>query len=93
MFSKVPQKPNIKTQLLQDVVQQKELHPILQQYMHVVKGQLMCKGFVYKAFAFKQLEVGNNVKPTFEELQMFKATLANGSADDDDQDQEDQKDA
>jgi hypothetical protein len=52
--------------------------------MQVVKGQLMSKGFVYKAFAFKQLEVGNNVKPSFEELQMFKATLANGANDDDD---------
>lgn len=52
----------------------------------------MHRGFVYKAFAFKQLEVGNNVKPSFEELQMFKATLANGAPDDDDGADEDQRD-
>lgn len=92
MFSKVPQKPNLKPQNIDGAVQQKDPHTITNSYMYQVKGQLMHRGFVYKAFAFKQLEVGNNVKPSFEELQMFKATLANGAPDDDDGADEDQRD-
>jgi len=60
--------------------------------MYTVRGQYFSRGFVYKAFAFKQLEVGQSVKPSFEELQMFKATLANCSAEDDDHNDEDQRD-
>ena len=40
----------------------------MKKYMYQIRGQLFYRGFVYKPFAFKQLEVGPNVKPSFEEL-------------------------
>ena len=81
--SKVPQKPNIRPQNFGDgAVQQTERHSTLNKNMWMIRGQLFHRGFVYKNFAYKQLEVGPNVKPSFEELQMFKSTLANSSLED-----------
>ena len=60
--------------------------------MWKIRGQLFHRGFVFKDFAFKQLEVGPNVKPSFEELQMFKSTVANSSLEDMDQNDDEQED-
>ena len=89
---KVPQKPNLRPQQFEGATQLPERHKVLRKYMYQVRGQLFHRGFVYKSFAFKQLEVGPNVKPSFEELQMFKATLANSALEDGDQNEEELED-
>ena len=41
----------------------------------------------------KQIEIGPNIKPTFEELQNFQACLTNNAADDDDYNEDENEDA
>lgn len=50
--------------------------------MWSIRNQLFSRGFVYKGFAYKQIDSGPNIKPTYEELQNFQATLHNGIAND-----------
>jgi len=40
----------------------------LNKYMWSIRNQLFYRGFVFKAFAFKQIDTGVNIKPTYEEL-------------------------
>ena len=59
------------------------MHHVTKKNMWQVRNQLVYRGFVYKSFAFKQIEIGPNIKPTIEELQNFQACLSNSAVDDD----------
>lgn len=68
-FRRVPQKLSLRPQQFGDLARQNsDMHHVTKKNMWSVRNQLVYRGFVYKSFAFKQIEVGPNIKPTIEEL-------------------------
>lgn len=61
-------------------------HKILGKNMWNYRNQLFYSGFIFKAFAFKQIDTAASIKPSYEELQNFQSCLSNGVADNDEDD-------
>lgn len=73
-FARVPQKLNFRpTQAMGGVIKH---HSELRKHMMYWKNQLFHKGFAYKNFPFKQIETSADIKPTYEELINFQATVS-----------------
>lgn len=58
--------------------------------MYSIRNQLVCKGFVFKAFPFKHIDSSDSVKPSHEELINFQNTLMNGRSKEDEEDGDDE---
>lgn len=50
-------------------------HDVLQKVTIQFKGQHFYRGFVLKAFNFKQLDCSDSIRPTHEEIQSFQDTI------------------
>lgn len=61
-------------------------HKVMRKYMWNFRNQLFYRGFIFKTFAFKQIDTGPNIKPTYEELQNFQSCLSNAVVDNEDDD-------
>lgn len=73
-FARVPQKLNFRpTQAMGGVIKH---HTELRKHMTYWRNQLFYKGFAYKNFPFKQIETSVDIKPTYEELISFQATVS-----------------
>jgi transcription elongation factor SPT5 len=59
---------------------QARIHDILNKNMTEYKRMLFYRGFLFKAFPFKQVESTPNIKPTHEELQNFSSTIQKSTA-------------
>ena len=59
-------------------------HKVMRKYMWNFRNQLFYRGFIFKTFAFKQIDTGPNIKPTYEELQNFQSCLSNAVVDNED---------
>lgn len=71
-------------------------HDFLQKTTVQFKGQHFYRGFVLKAFNFKQLDCSDHVKPTHEEIQNFQDTIrdrASGTTHNEDSDDDNQIEA
>jgi transcription elongation factor SPT5 len=72
-FARVPQKLNFRpTQAMGGQIKH---HAELRKDMMYWKNQLFHKGFAFKNFPFKQIETSADIKPTYEELINFQATI------------------
>ena len=65
-------------------------HNLLGKIFIVWKNQYFYKGFLFKSFPFKQIDISQDIKPTLEEISNFEMTLnkpqTNNTMDDSDDD-------
>lgn len=52
-------------------VKQSKSHPDLKKHMTSWNNQLFYKGFLFKAFPFKQIDTSPEIKPSHEDIQNF----------------------
>ena len=92
-FIRIPQRINFQPTMEQGAVRQVHKHIVLNKYMTQYKNMLLYRGFLFKAFPFKQVDTNANIKPTHEELQNFQLTVSKNSSggQDDDLDDDDYK--
>ena len=62
---------NFRPQSFPNAEKQGHKHVYLQKHMWSVRNNLICRGFVFKQFTFKQIDSSTTVKPSYEELQNF----------------------